>query len=94
MVSYISRSDDGVQKFFEKHRWLEGFVFFSDAAISGDESGELQHAYFEFELNPTTFVHNIQSFSKLLCIRDLCKQLFSYFDEERIFRNKDRATSL
>ena len=82
MVSYISSPDDGEQKFLEKHRWLECFVFSSDAANLGDVSGELQHAYSEFELNPTTFVNNIQSFSKLLCTRDLCKQLFSYFGEE------------
>ena len=84
MVSYISSPDDGVQNFLEKHRWLECFVFSSDVANTGDESGELQRAYSEFELNPTGFVHNIQIFSKLLCTRDLCKRLFSYFGESPI----------
>ena len=98
MVSYISRPDDGVQKFLEKHRWLECFVFSSDPANTGDVSGELQRAYSEFELNPIGFVHNIQSFSKLLCTRDLCKQLFSYFGEELSLGtrrgNNDRGTKL
>ena len=95
MVNYISRPDDGVQKFLEKHRWLECFVSSSDTANTSDILEELQRAYSEFELNPTGFVNNIQSFSKLLCTRDLCKQLFSYFGEvgHDPGTNNDRATS-
>lgn len=97
MVRYISRPDDGVQKFLEKHRWLECFVFSLDVANTGDVSEELQRAYSEFELNPIPFVQNVQSFSKLLCTRDLCKRLFSYLGEESIIGthgvDKDYATS-
>lgn len=89
MVVYMSDSNDGVRSYLEKYQWLDCFILPFDPENSSRIS-DFQGAHVEFELRPAEFIRHIETFSKLLKIRDLCEILLMDLGEETDEEKRDQ----
>ena len=89
MVAYMSDSNDGVRSYLEKYQWLDCFILPFDPENSSRTS-DFQGARVEFEVRPAEFIGHIETFSKLLKIRDLCELLLTDLGVETDEEKRDQ----